>query len=181
MRNRMLQVCGTTAALGLLALVVLLLPTGTSRAQNGNSISVTNTSAKPLFVEDVDNPARQPFAVRLCNVDLNVSLCGNLPHFITIPSTGRTAIEQVSGECVSDSADSVVASLEATVTGIGVFRTVLPAAPNAAVGFVIPATLTRIYPDPGTDLDFTFSGHNASTGTNGTVCNAWVVGYTIRP
>jgi hypothetical protein len=180
MNKRMLRICGTAVALGLLTIAVVFLPAGTSRAQS--TVTVTNTSATPLFVEDVDNPARQPFAVRLCNG--TVGGCGNIPHFITIPSSGRTTIEQVSGQCNSDSLSSVVVVLQGTVAGIPGVRTVLPQAPSAALGspgLIIPATLVRMYPDPGTSLSFSFSVGSAQSGSHGTLCHAWIMGYTIKP
>ncbi len=155
MRKRM-QIFGTALALGLLTVAVLFLSSGTSTAQT-------------TFT---------PFAATLCSAD---KITCNTPNAITIPTAGRTVIEQVSGECVSDSADSVLAALQGPGGGAPKVRTELPAIPNAVVGFVIPTTLTRIYPEPGSQLIFFFTPHNVSQGTTGTTCTVWIIGHTIRP
>jgi len=119
----------------------------------------------------------------MCNATNSGTICGNVPHFFTAPLGRRIVIEQISGQCEStDPTATGVINLDATVGGAAGIRTVLPQASNAAlgVGFIIPSTLTRIYPDPGTDVSFSFSPAGGSGGT-GIVCNASLIGYSTRP
>jgi len=194
--KRTLQICGIALSLILVAAVLGSLSTDSAAHAAKPAPPVvaqlpavpplpltisTNSNANPLFVEDVDNPARQPFAINMCNVTNSLS-CGNVPHEFTAPTNRRLVIEQISGECPSvDPAAVGVAELTAIVGGTGVV-TVLPQAPNAAlgVGFIIPATQTRIYPDPGTFVDFGFNPA-AGAGGSGIVCNVSLIGHTVRP
>jgi putative flippase GtrA len=194
-RKKLLHYCAIGLCTGLLGAVIVSLlvntPASASKTQAQVTaaavslpVTVTNTNAHPVFTEDVDNAARQHFAIIMCNSNYSGTICGNLPHFYTVPTGERLVIEQVSGSCISsDPAGSVEVNVTATVGGAGVL-TVLPEGPSIGAlgyGFVIPATQTRIYPDAGTDLDFGFSP-SAGTGNGvGFVCNGYLIGYTERP
>ena len=194
--EKILQLCGIALGLGLLVAIVSSLPGGTTASASkfqakvvpapavpSIPVTVTNPNANPVFVEDVDNPARQPFAINMCNATNSGTACGNVPHFFTAPLGRRIVIEQISGFCSSvDSTASGVVRLDATVAGMPGVLTVLPQGPfnpSLGFGFIIPATLTRIYPDPGTDFSFGLSP--AGQSGSGIVCNASLIGYTTRP
>jgi hypothetical protein len=178
--KKVFGICGI--ALGLLLVVILIHVTKAAPVAAANTPAGTNSN--PIFVEDVDNPARAPFAVTLCNVTLNPANCGSTPHFVPAALNQRTVIEQISGECSSDSLSNGVPHLEVSVAGATGFVTVLPQAPNIVLGsggFLIPATRTRVYPDPGTDIIFSISPASGSAGTTGITCNVSLFGYTVRP
>ena len=109
-------------AIGILAAVLLLVPARPVVAQRGApvtvlntplpttvtntpsvtirgtpTVSVGNTSAAPLFVQNVDDPARQPFA-RDCIIDtFNASGQGSC-SFEAVPAGKRWVIETLSGQ-----------------------------------------------------------------------------------
>ena len=174
--KKVLGICGI--ALGLVLIVILIQVT---RAAPVAAAPVpVGTDANPVFVEDVDNPARAPFAVRLCISSLTVT-CSFPNNFVT-RADQRTVIEQVSGQCQGDSTSNGIVVLTSQVAGTTGVETVLPQTTNPTTGFpfIIPATPTRIYPDPGTTVGFLETAGGSAGGGTGLHCDAWVVGYTVR-
>lgn len=176
---------GITLGLGLTAAIVgsLILgpPLNASRAQpQVSTVDAVNSLARPIFVEDVDNPARQAFSVNICTSAGSPLTCGGIPQTFAAPATGHTVIEQVSGVCGTNGQPSFFVRLNSTVGGSGNAVTVLNQVPNAPFGTLVPATLTRIYPDPGTPTQVGFPEF-ASDGTGNAACTVTLIGYTIRP
>jgi hypothetical protein len=196
--KKILQLCALTSALILLAVISVSLtsthasasrvkaaaatPAAAPAATISLPVTVTNANTNPVFVEDVDNPARQPLAINLCNASDSGTVCGGVPNFFTLPAGQRYVIEQVSGQCLTtDPGNIAVANINATVNGTGA-RTSLPDLPSAALGsgFIIPATMTRIYPDAGTELSLEL-GPGQVSSSPGLICNVTLIGHTTRP
>jgi len=142
----------------------------------------TGTNANPVFVQDVDNPARHPFAVRVCTA-VGTLRCNTFePQEFTLPAGVRTVIEQISATCAADGQTSVNLLLSAIVGTVHV-DTTLPLAFNAGGGpvqfIVVPPTLTRIYPDPGTRVFFQFNS-TVTSGPGDFLCRGSVIGYQER-
>ena len=144
--------------------------------------SPPGTNANPVFVQDVDNPARQPFAVRVCTAVGTVRCNTFEPQSFTVPARVRTVIEQISASCGSDQQTSVNLLLSAVVGTVHV-DTTLPLAFNAGGGplqfIVVPPTLTRIYPDPGSQIIFQFNS-TVTSGPGDFLCRGSVIGYQER-
>jgi hypothetical protein len=171
-----------TTLLALALLVAALLSSSGISTPVVAQPSPPGTNANPVFVQDVDNPARQPFAARVCTF-VGTLRCNTFePQTFTVPSRVRTVIEQISGTCASDGQTSVNLVLS-TVVGTVHVDTTLPLAFNAGGGpiqfIVVPPTLTRIYPDPGTSVTFQFNG-TVTSGPGDFVCRGSVIGHHER-
>lgn len=197
--KKILQLCALASALIFLAVICVSLTSTHANASRVKAaaappaapapaatislpVTVTNANTSPVFVEDVDNPARQPLAINLCNASDSGTVCGGIPNFFTLPAGQRYEIEQVSGQCLtSDPGNISVAVLGATVNGTGT-QTSLPDLPNAALGagFIIPATMTRIYPDAGSEISLQLNPSHV-TSSPGLICNVTLIGHTTRP
>jgi hypothetical protein len=145
---------------------------------------VDNDAAHPVYARDADNPARHPFQATLC-VSFGVS-CGSTPSTAAVPETKRLVIEYVSGQCPPAGTGlptglSVTGALLSTVAG-GVAATHLFAiVPGVSIGgpngFVVAQT-TRLYADPGTDIELDVDV--GGLGIDGSIrCTLAVSGYLI--
>lgn len=168
--------------LGLALLVAALLSSSGISTPVLAQSSPAGTLRDPVFVQDVDNPARRPFAVRVCTAT-GVFRCNTFePQDFTVPTGVRTVIEQISAGCSADGQTSVNLVLSAVVGTVHV-DTTLPLALSAGGGpvqfIVVPPTLTRIYPDPGTTAFFQFTS-SATSGPGDFLCRGSVLGYQER-
>ena len=117
---------------------------------------------KALLFRDVDAAALRPFQAEFCNEN-GTGGCGSILSSLTVPTaTGsgepvrRLVIEYVSGRCVlSGSGGGIVASLALDTTANGMFarHRFTPVATQA--GFeVVAGQVTRLYADPGSQVEF---------------------------
>jgi hypothetical protein len=171
---------------GALAVVLTLVTSHNASAQappNGLNVTVLNT---PLPVVDVENPARSPFQVTLCNgVNLLSFQCGTVPTNLTTPNR-RVVVEYTSGFCFSSpTASPTVVGLSTTVSGVSAFHqggvpqlTFNDGVTSKTFSF---AQQVRIYADPTTTIEFTptFLGQFTTGGNN--YCRITLSGYTLAP
>jgi hypothetical protein len=135
-------------------------------------VTVVNPADDPALVEDVDNPARQPFqrGVTVTNEGPPVS--------IGVPFGRRLVIRFVSASC--DLSQGVPMHSVRITTNVDHFfvPTVFPTGASTAVGVIThPAT---VYAEPDTDVDFVaFPTTGPGNGT--TTCNLSISGYLIEP
>jgi hypothetical protein len=191
--KRFLQFCGITLGLGLLSVVLsALLPSTPVNAKAQDALSaaatavpqpviVMNTNPNPVFVQDVDNPARQPFAVSLCASGGNYT-CGQGETATFTTATGEhTVIEQVSGICYTDGNQTFLPALDATIAGVPYTMTYLPLSTSPPIppqNVNIPVSQTRLYPDAGTVVQLLYPVAGGNGNFN---CYVSLVGYTQRP
>jgi hypothetical protein len=71
--------------------------------QNVNITGGGNTATSPIFVRDVDEPAKNVYVVGLCANTSKDQNCGPL----TVPAGTRFVIEQVSGRCTVGTGSSI--------------------------------------------------------------------------
>ena len=149
----------------------------------GNTPNVTisgNTSASPLFVRDVDNPARQPFQIGF-PFTMNPATIQVFQSF-TVPVGKRLVIEYVSmGSGSVPVGQHLFIILLTTVGGVGAFHYVavtpqgsLPP-PNAADTFVASQPM-RVYADPGTTVNIQMQ---RESGVGACEPNLTVSGYLV--
>jgi len=146
---------------------------GSTVGING-SVQVGNVATSPVFMRDVDNPARQPFQQLLC-LAATASSC-SVPSSFTVPSGKELVIEYVSGGCVTADASSFVnaAGLHTSVQGAVGFHFFgnLRIGPNSAFDF---GQQTRLYADPNTNVTLA-----ASLIGGGGVCGMEISGYLVN-
>ena len=116
---------------------------------------------KPFLFRDVDAAALRPFQAEFCNEN-GIGGCGSILSSLTVPTaTGsgepvrRLVIEYVSGRCTLSGSGGIVASLGLDTTANGVFarHRFTPVATQA--GFdVVAGQVTRLYADPGSQVEF---------------------------
>jgi hypothetical protein len=131
----------------------------------GTTVGITgglsNTSASPLFVRDVDEPGRNAHVVRVCQS--TESTCGS----VTVPVGNRYVIEQVAGECQVGTGSTIYGfRLHAWLNGA---ENVYPVRNNISADSGGGQTTTgfffqpaRIYADGGTELSVAFAGLGGS-------------------
>jgi len=159
--------------------------TGNVQITGTPSISFSNTASSPLYTRDVDNPARRPFQTTLCltaSFGQPASSCGSTTSQYAVPSDRRLVIEFVSGFCstgpVGGTALTILRTeLNTTVAGIPVQHNI-PLTPG--LGHFDAAQQTRIYADPGTNVNLGGSLSAGSTPTS-VICDITMSGYTITP
>jgi hypothetical protein len=151
-----------------IALVIGLAAPKTVHAVVSALVTVANTSANPVPVQSVDNPARQAFQT-LFGLFAGG---GQMQGEFFVPNTTTTGapvkelvIEEVSGFCTSGGPGEVVLS-----TNGGIPFTFLGVADGA--GFSLSAQSVRFYADAGTPV---------SVGTGGvrTGCQISISGYLV--
>lgn len=158
--NTPLSVQGTvTANIGNAAVPV----TGTVAVSTLPPISFGNTETSPMFVRDVDNPARHPVfgGCDLINVpgggfqSCNINFYAPSGNFTSVPPGNRLVIEYVSGElnlptsAIPDEFN-VRTSLSNAYTGISFDPRFVGPVPGADLWKV--SQQTRIYEDPGSTV-----------------------------
>ena len=150
---------GALAGLSLVVgLVMLFIPTST-QGQGGNqqplNVSVVNTATRPVYVRDVDNPARQPFHVELYDFRMIAGDTLSTDSFI-VPAGKRLVIEQVSGRFTAPAGqtlDLVVQTGPSEAPATHYYLPVRqgPLAPLSGDGFVLNQ-LSRQYAEPGSNV-----------------------------
>jgi hypothetical protein len=67
----------------------------------GTTVGINNLSTAPIFTEDINNSAKQAFAVRVCVGGTSGAIC-DVGDVATLPAGKRFVIEQISGTCERD-------------------------------------------------------------------------------
>jgi hypothetical protein len=135
---------------------------------------------KPLLVNDFNAPAARPLQFELCN-ELNLGFCAAGADKFTVPESTpsgetvtRFVIEYVSAECSLLPTTGLVntLSLATTAAGTTVNHHFLPTTdPN--YGVIGIAQNTRLYADPGTEVDLSNSWAAISSG----ICRMAISGH----
>lgn len=159
--------------------------TGNVQITGTPTISFSNTASSPLYTRDVDNPARRPFQTRLCftvSFGQPASSCGSLTSQYAVPSDRRLVVEFVSGFCSTGPVGGTALTLIRTELSTSVSGTTaghnIPL--TAGLGHFDAAQQTRIYADPGTNVNLGSSLSGGSTPSSA-LCEMTVSGYTITP
>lgn len=182
--RKIVDFCGVSLGLGLMVAIVGSLLAGPLNASKPQPqvtpvAAAANSAAHPTFVEDVDNPARQAFAANICTSFGSPLTCNGVPQTFVAPATGHTVIEQVSGQCAINGQPSFILQLNSSVGMTGNVVTWLNQVPSAPFGTLVPATMTRIYPDPGTSTQVAIP-EGEPNGNGNAACTVSLIGYTIR-
>lgn len=127
---------------------------------------------KPLLVRDFSAPAARPLQFELCNDTGSGNLCAGGAATFTVPESTasgeaitRFIIEYVSAACSVIPTTGLVnsLSLETTAAGTPVDHHFLPTTdPN--YGVIGIAQDTRLYADPGTEVDLSIGWASVSVG-----------------
>lgn len=160
---------------------VLLLATAVGAAAIAAAFTNTASSAvqnmKPLVVDDYNGPALRPLQIALC-LENNATVC-TVPDAAAVPdatSSGewvtRYVIEYVSVTCSLSSTTDFVRSIGLTTSVDGAFVThhFVPV-PVPGEGVVV-AQATRLYADPGSEIDLVVGASAVWT-----VCHMSVSGH----
>ena len=138
-------------------------------------VTVVNTTAQPVPVRDVDNPARQPFQTSTSSPTNAFNAQGFGLTLITVPAGKRLVIEFVSATCSPTGAGGVVPNPLRVTTQVDHWFALQP---GNQIGLAVGTHLTSLYADPGTKVNLTvFPTSNAAT----VICNVAVSGYFIAP
>ena len=165
-----------TVGLGILVVVLNFITDRPVRAQDPGptkNVNVVNPASSPVLVRDVDNPARHPFQVKLCDANGSVT-CGGVPVEFTAPSGQELVIEYVSGDCLTGSTGRAMDIKVVTIAG-GVPLDHHFNDPAIGAGSALNfGQQTRIYADPGTKVIFV-----PALLTGDSMCVGSVSGYTV--
>ena len=136
------------------------------------------TQVRAAFVQDIDNPARQPFQMTLCT-SLFGSFGNGCTDTFTVPSNKRLVISYVSGTCTSSLSTMASGLRISTVVDNQPVRhlahTQLLGATTQARVYDIAQQVT-IYADPGTNVSTTIGGFP----TSGPSCLFAVSGHHVN-
>jgi len=158
---------------------------GSVSISNTPNVFVTNTDGNPLPTRDVDNPARTPFQIKLCQ---QASFGGGNPggactdHSFQVPSEYRLVIEYISGECffTPDVVNSIQLAVSTTVGGSSAPHS-LHLLSNALDRRVLDfGHQVRIYADSDTSVGLNFSA-SAGPGAGSISCRLTLSGYGVTP
>lgn len=139
-------------------------------------VTVVNDPSNPVLIEDVDNPARQPFQrfVEITNAFDPQGFGGTIA---TVPNDSRLVIEFLSAGCTP----AGVGGVEPTKIRVFASITHFFSIQNQVfgIGFSSTAThVTRMYAEPGSDVRVTvFPTTNLPT----IICQISISGYLIEP
>ena len=118
---------------------------GSTVGING-SVQIGNTATSPVLVRDVENPARHPIQIELCN-GIGLPCDPSLRDEVKVPSGEEVVIEYVSGVCSAPASTTVFLNLFTTAGGVPEFHyfNEITVGPSGSTQF---GQLTRIYADP---------------------------------
>ena len=149
-------------------------------------LPVTGTTAVSgtVSVRDVDNAARSPIQIELCQ---SASFGGPTPTCLAppsaaVPSTHRLVIEYVSGGCsVTPGVITFVRIHLGTTAGGTSASHVFPLTKDALdAGQLETALQTRIYADPGSTVGLGMTA-SAGPGDGFVLCVVTLSGHTVTP
>jgi hypothetical protein len=155
-----------------LSTVLLYSSTGWA-APATKEVEVVNDLLNPVPIEDVDNPARQPFQTGV-SITNAFNPQGFAATITTIPSGSRLVIEFLSASCSSTGTEPTEIRV---TTNVDHFFSLEDKVFGA--GFSSVAThLTRMYAEPSSDVNVTVF---PTTGSPFISCNVSITGYFIEP
>jgi hypothetical protein len=138
---------------------------------------------KPLLVRDFNAPAARPLQFELCT-ELNLGgFCATGADSFTVPESTasgeaitRFVIEYVSAECSVLPLTGLVnaLSLATTAAGITVDHYFLPTS-DPSYGVIGIAQDTRLYADPGTEVDLS----NGWASVSSAICSMTISGHLV--
>jgi len=165
-------------------LVAVLCLAGVASAQSaqgqangqGHAPEPVTIVGTPTF-QDADNPARHAFQAQLC-VPFGGSTCQD-PDALTVPADGRAVIEFVTANCGGPGDGKMLKlGLKTTVGGTTAFHYLVPVTADIAAEQITNSSqITKIYADPGTQIQGFAQRLNAFTGG----CFFSVTGYLVTP
>jgi len=139
------------------------------------SVHVGNPATSPVFVRDVDSPARNPFQVELCSG--TSPFCNFIPNYFNVPTGHEFVVEYVSGKCEGPAGKVSLAfnSTAGSQLGGGIWLNDLTITDLTGIRF---GQVMRIYGDPFTQIVFgaNFFGGQGQ-GRQG--CDINVAGYLV--
>ena len=140
------------------------------------TINISNTASTPLYVNDIDAAARQPFQVTLCRAGGLFRCSGSgptVPTSFTLPTGRQAVVEYVSGFCATGATSPLLVQIATTVGGTSVNHVV----PSLSVGDLQQfGNQTRIYADQGSNVSLSLLSEGGPD--NSFICRAAVSGYT---
>ena len=147
----------------------------------GRSTTISGT----VSVRDVDNPARQPFHLTLCNSTAaggaSLPSCFGSPNSVIVANGARLVIEYVSAECFASNVSSFRVSLRTSVGGTAATH-YMHFNPDPLDARVFDhSQQTRIYADAGTTLGLGFSAGTVGADPSSLRCDVTLSGYSITP
>lgn len=156
-----------TLGLGVIAVVVSSFPRQTATAAPKNTL-----------IQDVNNPANEPFAKTLCFATMSGG-CNGAPGQFTVPTVvgspsapvERLVIEYYSAQC---SQQASALNLEVTSAGSDNFYYIGPWLLDSTAVYYSNQQ-TRIYADPGTVVYL----NAGAIGPGNSTCNVTVSGYLV--
>jgi hypothetical protein len=165
-----------TLGLGVIAVVVSSFPRQTATAAPKNTL-----------IQDVNNPANEPFAKTLCFATA-AGGCNGAPGQFTVPTVvgapsapvERLVIEYYSAQCQFSNAADGGLNLEVITAGSDNFYYIGPLSLDASVPGASQANpykcnqQTRIYADPGTPV---YLNTGSGVGPGSITCTVTVSGY----
>lgn len=126
-----------------------------------------------------------PVAFEICVADgpTAIEKCDvlGMPATFPVPSTRMLVVEQVSGDCGSDSIPGLPLrpGLLAQTGGALVSHWIIGVVDPTRPGGVIPLTMTSVYADPGSS--FTVNLERVPSGPLGRFCRLSVSGRLVKP
>ncbi|HKV56217.1 MAG TPA: hypothetical protein VJN94_16410 [Candidatus Binataceae bacterium] len=141
----------------------------------GPSVTVINGASNPVPTQDVDNPARQPFAASTTVLTNQFNNSGFGLTLTTVPAGKRLVIQFVSAVCEPTGAGGVVPNPLRLTTSVDNWFAMTP---GNTTGLAVTSQPTTLYAEPGSNVNLTvFPTTNAATVS----CDASISGYLITP
>jgi hypothetical protein len=143
------------------------------------NVNVTgNTATSPIFVRDVDEPAKNAYVVGLCATSKFATCTG-----VTVPVGVRFVIEQVSGECNVGSDSSIEGwKLTAQLNGVDnvyFFRDKISAGGGGETTLGTFLEQSRIYADGGVANGISAKVFNEGGSGPGSACDITLSGHLV--
>lgn len=178
--NLLRRVMMAVGSITVVALVMALVAPKATRAVVSTLVTVVNTAANPVLGQDVDNPARAPFAAE-CSAPGPASALATPACTILAPVGKRLVIENISGLVFFNSGRLASVAVDSIVNGLRARQYVIPADTGVEYGGFGTSTFntpTRLYADPGGTLTIWFFAQNNANFADGF---ANVSGYLVNP
>ena len=145
-----------------------------------NTVQVGNTTASPVLVRDVDNPARQPFQAGV-NVTLNQPTAAFVQTVAIVPAGKRLVIEYVSAIAdVPVDQKVVISVLCQNLSASRAVSHVFPVTPQGTfpgpIDRLVASESTRIYVEPEDSVNFIVNRNSAAGTAN---CLFSISGYLV--
>jgi hypothetical protein len=158
------------------------------------TVTVGNAETSPVLIRDVDHPANEPFSAATCSENNSGGLpqpcLPDLHRSFVVPTTvsGKTVkrlvIEYISGHCEGTPGTYLLdlrVGVDVSLASGRIHHLVPVLLPNVngAGNVYAVAQQTRIYVDPGKDVDVGWGAIRSAAGDNALVCNVQIDGSLV--